>query len=175
MAWAHGIPMIYVAKGGIPLLAAAHATKLGNISLKTDKNLKDSSAFFSIGAVIASASFVRMPRSKTRQQLATQQPPTYPNEERLQTYRDKLAEDHNGLSILLGDIDENTESQLIQLPHILGYRLQCADRATNSKVHTISKKTWNKLDIATTTYDKVKSLPYENQRTPNDHVKDHNV
>lgn len=75
--------MVYVAKGGILLLSAAHAIKLGNISLKTDKNLKDSSAFFSISAVIASVSFVRIPHSKIYQQLATQQPLTYLNEERL--------------------------------------------------------------------------------------------
>lgn len=55
------------ARGCIPLLGRRHATKLGNIRLKTDATLKESTATFTLGPVVASASFVNLPRTITRQ------------------------------------------------------------------------------------------------------------
>ncbi|KAJ5203189.1 hypothetical protein N7449_005268 [Penicillium cf. viridicatum] len=79
LAWAYGLPIIYIARGGTPLLGRTHGTKLGNLSLKTDSNLKNIPVF-TVGPIIASASFVNMPRTLERQYTKLTGEATYPME-----------------------------------------------------------------------------------------------
>ncbi|KAJ5967037.1 hypothetical protein N7501_003285 [Penicillium viridicatum] len=59
-------PFVYVARDDSPLTGCAHANKLGHLSLKTDHNIKNAPAF-TLGPLMASASFVNMPRTIVRQ------------------------------------------------------------------------------------------------------------
>lgn len=62
LAWCYDLPFVYVARNGSPLTGRAHTHKLGYLSLKTDQSVNSAPAFM-LRPVMASTSFVNMPRT----------------------------------------------------------------------------------------------------------------
>ncbi|KAF9250005.1 hypothetical protein DTO013E5_7093 [Penicillium roqueforti] len=111
LGWAHDLPMIMVAQGIIPLVGQLHARKLGNLTLKTDANIKNSPAF-TVGPVVASKSVVEMSRSIQRQYVTHKPDRGYKMEYNLDTAVDVVSNDHQDMAILLGDCHTGAQSRL---------------------------------------------------------------
>ncbi|KAJ5427040.1 hypothetical protein N7465_002110 [Penicillium sp. CMV-2018d] len=101
--------MVIVARGGIPLIGWMHASKLGNLTLKTDANVENSPAFRA-GPVIASKSFVDMKRTVQRQYKTLRDDRQYKMELILKSANDVVSNDHHDMAILLGDIHKAVEA-----------------------------------------------------------------
>ncbi|KAJ5372698.1 hypothetical protein N7517_004704 [Penicillium concentricum] len=99
--------MIMVARGGIPLVGRTHAEKLGNLTLKTDKNVKNSPVF-SLGSVIASRYFINMKRTVQRQYRTFRADRDYKMERLLDSANNIVGNDHQDMAILLGDTFKKT-------------------------------------------------------------------
>lgn len=101
--------MVIVARGGISLIGWMHASKLGNLTLKTDANVKNSPAFRA-GPVIASKSFVDMKRTVQRQYKTLRDDRQYKMELILESANDVVSNDHPDMAILLGNIHKAAEA-----------------------------------------------------------------
>lgn len=164
LAYVYGLPFIIVARGGTPLIGRQHADKLGNISLKTDANIRHNSTF-TIGKVVASASFVNMPRSIQRQHRTIRNDKDYKMEQQLETVVDIVATDHHNLTILLGDNDKRTRSTLTRLMDLEDYNIECADIISEANVHVTPRELFTEHGIAFD-YNAAKAKPYVNTTNP---------
>ncbi|KAI2766355.1 hypothetical protein CBS147339_7233 [Penicillium roqueforti] len=163
LGWAHGLPMIMVARGIIPLVGREHATKLGNLTLKTDANIKNSPAF-TVGPVVASKSFVEMSRSIQRQYVTHKPDREYKMEYNVDTAVDMVSNDHQDMAILLGDSHTGAPSRLVRLVDFDGYQIERADKTKNNNAYVVPRTFFKKYGIPG--YDDAKHRLYENCKDP---------
>ncbi|OQE12901.1 hypothetical protein PENFLA_c060G09122 [Penicillium flavigenum] len=87
----------------------------------------------------------------------------YPLEETQASARDFVSTDDHHMSILLGDVVKDTESELVRLADLHGYHTECTDstNTANGKVDTVRESFYAKHKIPID-YQLLKATPYAN-------------
>ncbi|KAJ5372979.1 hypothetical protein N7517_004985 [Penicillium concentricum] len=130
--------MIMVARERIPLVGRKYATKLGNLTLKTNSNVENS-LIFSLKTVIASNALVKMDWTIRRQYKTLRGDREYKMELAFDTAVDVVANDQD-MVILLGDTNGETPSRLVWMVDAEGYHIECAEKTAkdHEKVRAIA-------------------------------------
>ncbi|CAI7608258.1 unnamed protein product [Penicillium palitans] len=163
---AHGLPFIAVARDTVALSGRKHAFLCAALLDKNDKNIKSARSAFTIGTIVATKTFVYMPRTidrqlfthsgmypESRNEEATRAEANFPKEFRpVGNARDTMSSLHNALATLMGK--PVTVIRLIDLP---AYRLTCGPGNDST---TIGESFVNKF--ATQPYSNLLALDYVN-------------
>lgn len=163
---AHGLPFIAVARDTVALSGRKHTFLCAALLDKNDKNIKSARSAFTIGTIVATKTFVDMPRTidrqlfthsgmypESRNEEATRAEANFPKESRpAGNARDTMSSLHNALATLMGK--PVTVIRLIDLP---AYRLTCGPGNDST---TIGESFVNKF--ATQPYSNLLALDYVN-------------
>lgn len=163
---AHGLPFIAVARDTVALSGRKHTFLCAALLDKNDKNIKSARSAFTIGTIVATKTFVDMPRTidrqlfthsgmypESRNEEATRAEANFPKEFRpAGNARDTMSSLHNALATLMGK--PVTVIRLIDLP---AYRLTCGPGNDST---TIGESFVNKF--ATQPYSNLLALDYVN-------------
>ncbi|KGO76542.1 hypothetical protein PITC_088210 [Penicillium italicum] len=159
--WAHGLPFFPVYKGYYILCGRAHAECIGWLLHEKNKEIMQANPIWSVGAVIAPDSAVKIPHSITRQ-MTQHKPHGYDNEPQYKGKawtRDVVAAEHHLCAVLpnLG----TDEIEVCRLWRALGYNVSCGPMKRGVKPATIPKEFFANHGIEGIDYNSL-ARPYGN-------------